>query len=66
MVLNYLSLLALIALLLRSKPGWRQVLSRIFIGFSLVGIMLGGWFLIDLYDETQDFIEIRNRYEQSK
>lgn len=66
MVLNYLSVLALVALLLRSQSGWPQVLSRIFIGLSLVGIIFGGWFLIDLYDETQDFIEIRNRYEQSQ
>ncbi|MEX0594928.1 MAG: hypothetical protein WD512_00375 [Candidatus Paceibacterota bacterium] len=54
------------ALLLRSKLGWRQVLSRILIILVLGGIILGGWFLIDLYDETQDFIELRNRYEQSK
>jgi hypothetical protein len=66
MILNYLSLLALLPLLLRSKPGWRQVLSRILIILVLGGIVLGGWFLIDLYDETQDFIELRKRYEQSQ
>jgi hypothetical protein len=53
MILNYLSLLALLALLLRSKPGWRQVLSRILIILVLGGIVLGGWFLIDLYIELR-------------
>ena len=66
MILNYLSLLALLALLLRSQPGWRKFLSRILIILVLGGLVLGGWFLIDLYDETQDFIELRKRYEQSQ
>jgi hypothetical protein len=66
MILNYLSLLALLALLLRSQPGWHKFLSRILNILVLGGIVLGGWFLIDLYDETKDFIEIRNRYEQSQ
>jgi 4-amino-4-deoxy-L-arabinose transferase-like glycosyltransferase len=56
----------LLALYLASKRGFLKVLSRFLIGFSMLLIIFSTWFLIDLYDETQDFIELRKRYEQSQ
>jgi 4-amino-4-deoxy-L-arabinose transferase-like glycosyltransferase len=56
----------LLALYLGSKQGFLKGLSRFLIGFSVLLLIFSTWFLIELYDETQDFIEIRKRYEQSQ
>jgi len=66
MITTIVPLFPLFALLILKNQGWLKVFSRLLIGISFILIILNGWFLIDLYDETQDFIEIRNRYEQSQ
>lgn len=65
MILNYLSVLPLLALLLKSKSGWSRILSYVLIGLSCIGILLGTWFLIDLYDETVDFRELQLRNQNN-
>lgn len=66
MITTIVPLFALFALLIRENQAWLKVFSRLLIGISFILIILNGWFLIDLYDETQDFIELRKRYEQSQ
>ena len=65
MILIFVPLFPLVALILRDTKNWLRLVSIFFIGLSILLIIFSLWFMIDLYDETIDFKNMRQQYESN-